>query len=280
MTAARACGQLVQRLQSSGAEFDLYTGRQPPGRSRASATGPSAHRSTGAGAQRQHHAQPRRRPLAVAGLPGDFACGRARSERPMAAPTLTYRCLRALALAAGLCACAAHAQEVPPPAYQLAAQRAGIPSTVLYAVALQERAASGATGASSRGRGPSTSPASRAATRPAPMPALGLQQAMRSTPHTRIDAGLGQINLGYHQQRYASACDLLDLYRNLAIAAEILKRAAHPRRGLVAGDRAVTTARGWRARRPLSAQRVPPPRPRAGRALNRRGPRRAPGDLP
>ena len=50
----------------------------------------------------------------------------------------------------------------------------------------------------------------------------GLQQAMRATPHTRIDAGLGQINLGYHQQRYASACDLLDPYRNLAIAAEIL----------------------------------------------------------
>ena len=46
---------------------------------------------------------------------------------------------------------------------------------------------------------------------------------MRATPHTRIDAGLGQINLGYHQQRYASPCDLLDPYSNLAIAAEILK---------------------------------------------------------
>ncbi|MQU40819.1 transglycosylase SLT domain-containing protein, partial [Pseudomonas sp. FSL R10-2172] len=51
----------------------------------------------------------------------------------------------------------------------------------------------------------------------------GLQQAMRATPHTRIDAGLGQINLGYHQQRYVSPCDLLDPYRNLSIAAEILK---------------------------------------------------------
>ena len=46
--------------------------------------------------------------------------------------------LRALVLTAGLYAVAALAQEVPPPAYQLAAQRAGIPSTVLYAVALQE----------------------------------------------------------------------------------------------------------------------------------------------
>ncbi len=53
----------------------------------------------------------------------------------MAAPaivaTSVSQCLRALVIAAGLCACAAHAQELPPPAYQLAAQRAGIPSTVL-----------------------------------------------------------------------------------------------------------------------------------------------------
>ena len=55
----------------------------------------------------------------------------------MAAPAVAAS-LRALLLAAGLFAGVAHAQEVPPPAYQLAAQRAGIPSTVLYAVALQE----------------------------------------------------------------------------------------------------------------------------------------------
>src|SRR3546814_15787798 len=52
--------------------------------------------------------------------------------------TLFRSPLRALVLAAGLCVCAAQAQEIPPPAYQLAAQRAGIPSAVLYAVALQE----------------------------------------------------------------------------------------------------------------------------------------------
>jgi soluble lytic murein transglycosylase-like protein len=39
----------------------------------------------------------------------------------------------------------------------------------------------------------------------------------------RIDVGLGQINLGYHAHRYRTPCDLLDPYRNLAIAAEILK---------------------------------------------------------
>ncbi len=147
----------------------------------------------------------------------------------MATPTLTAR-LRALVVAAGFCACAAHGQEVPPPAYQLAAQRAGIPSTVLYAVALQE------SGIRRNGRlvpwpwslnvaGQSRRYATRADA------CTALQQAMGSTPHTRIDAGLGQINLGYHQQRVTRACDLLDPYRNLAIAAEILKEQHTPGEG-------------------------------------------------
>ena len=139
----------------------------------------------------------------------------------MAAPAVAVS-LRALMLAAGLYAGAALAQEVPPPAYQLAAQRAGISSTVLYAVALQE------SGIRRNGRivpwpwslnvaGQSHRFTTRADA------CAGLQQAMRSTPHTRIDAGLGQINLGYHKHRFTSPCDLLDPYRNLAIASEILK---------------------------------------------------------
>ncbi|MBP5057692.1 transglycosylase SLT domain-containing protein [Pseudomonas chlororaphis] len=139
----------------------------------------------------------------------------------MAASAVTAP-LRALVFAAGLYVSTVYAQEVPPPAYQLAAQRAGIPSTVLYAVALQE------SGIRRNGRivpwpwslnvaGQSRHYTTRADA------CAGLQRAMRSTPHTRIDAGLGQINLGYHQQRYSTACDLLDPYRNLAIAAEILK---------------------------------------------------------
>ena len=146
---------------------------------------------------------------------------------PAVAATSVSQFLRALVLAAALYVCATHAQEVPPPAYQLAAQRAGIPSTVLYAVALQER------GVRRNGRivpwpwslnvaGQSHRYATRADA------CAGLQQAIRATPHTRIDAGLGQINLGYHQQRYASACDLLDPYRNLAIAAEILREQHAP----------------------------------------------------
>ena len=140
---------------------------------------------------------------------------------PAVAATSVSQFLRALVLAAALYVCATHAQEVPPPAYQLAAQRAGIPTTVLYAVALQE------SGVRRNGRivpwpwslnvaGQSHRYATRADA------CAGLQQAIRATPHTRIDAGLGQINLGYHQQRYSTACDLLDPYRNLAIAAEIL----------------------------------------------------------
>jgi hypothetical protein len=175
--------------------------------------------------------------------------------------------LRALVLAAGLCACAGHAQEVPPPAYQLAAQRAGIPSTVLYAVALQE------SGIRRNGRivpwpWSSTSPASRAAS-PRADACAGLQQAMRATPHTRIDAGLGQINLGYHKHRFTSACDLLDPYRNLAIAAEILKEQHTPARTGCWRSAATTVLRG-RARRAIGAA-CRATCPRAGRTPNRRG---------
>lgn len=115
-----------------------------------------------------------------------------------------------------------NAQDVPPPAYQIAAHRAGIPSTVLYAVALQE------SGLQRDGRlvpwpwtlnvaGAPHRFSSRAKA------CAGLQKALREAPPTRVDAGLGQINLGYQKHRYPQPCDLLDPYRNLAIAAEILR---------------------------------------------------------
>ena len=133
------------------------------------------------------------------------------------------------ALALGLCACTAIAfgQEVPPPAYQLAAQQAGVPSPVLYAVALQE------SGARLRGRlihWPWTlnvaGRAERYATRAGAC--AGIRQALARVPANRIDAGLGQVNLGYHAQRYEHPCELLDPYRNLAIAAEILQEQHTP----------------------------------------------------
>ncbi|MDX3928932.1 MAG: transglycosylase SLT domain-containing protein [Shinella sp.] len=119
------------------------------------------------------------------------------------------------------------AQEVPPPAYQVAAQRAGVPSPVLYAIALQE------SGMRQGGRivpWPWTLNIAGAGRRFEDRSAActGLKQAMKETPLTRIDAGLGQINLGYQQHRYDHPCDLLDPYRNLVIAAEILKEQHNP----------------------------------------------------
>ncbi|MBO9333118.1 lytic transglycosylase [Achromobacter pulmonis] len=144
----------------------------------------------------------------------------------MAAATVGWSRAALLVLGA-ICAGAGHAQEVPPPAYQLAAQRAGIPSSVLYAVALQE------SGAALNGRlvpwpwslnvaGASRRYASRAEA------CAGLRQALRTVPPTRIDAGLGQINLGHQRHRYRQPCDLLDPYHNLAIAAEILHEQHSP----------------------------------------------------
>ena len=133
------------------------------------------------------------------------------------------------AMVFGLCACAkfASALDVPPPAYQLAAQRASVPSPVLYAVALQE------SGTRLRGRlipwpwtlnvaGQSERYATRAAA------CVGLHRALGQAPASRIDAGLGQINLGYQAHRYDHPCDLLDPYRNLAVAAEILQEQHEP----------------------------------------------------
>ncbi|VFR21427.1 Soluble lytic murein transglycosylase and related regulatory proteins (some contain LysM/invasin domains) [plant metagenome] len=146
----------------------------------------------------------------------------------MAALALSLaRPLAAGLLAAGLAAGVAGAQEIPPPAYQLAAQRAGVPSSVLYAVALQE------SGVRRDGRlmpwpwslnvaGESRRYASRAEA------CTGLHRAMREAQATRIDAGLGQVNLGYHRQRYSRPCDLLDPYRNLDIAAQILREQHTP----------------------------------------------------
>jgi len=142
----------------------------------------------------------------------------------MAAPAVARF---ALGVLCGLAALAAAAQEVPPPAYQLAARRAGVPSTVLYAVALQE------SGAHLNGRlipwpwslnvaGATKRYSTRAEA------CTGLHQALRQVPSIRIDAGLGQINLGYQRHRYRQPCDLLDPYANLAIAAEILREQHTP----------------------------------------------------
>ncbi|WP_458729660.1 transglycosylase SLT domain-containing protein [Pseudomonas brenneri] len=141
----------------------------------------------------------------------------------MAATAVTHlRAWCALLLATVLVGVSAHAQEIPPPAYQIAAKHAGIPSAVLYAVALQE---SGIRRSERIVPWPWTLNVAGQSHRFASSTeaCAGLQQALRHTPATRIDAGLGQINLGYQKHRFASPCDLLDPYRNLAIAAEVLR---------------------------------------------------------
>lgn len=133
----------------------------------------------------------------------------------------------ACALLACALASSLQAQDVPPPAYQLAAQRAGIPAAVLYAVALQE------SGVHLNGRlvpwpwslnvaGESR----RFATRD--QACSNLQRALHDIAPTRIDVGLGQINLGYQRHRYRRACDVLNPYRNLALAADILREHHSP----------------------------------------------------
>ncbi len=144
----------------------------------------------------------------------------------MAAAALT-RCHAMLLLLGSVLAGFVQAQEIPPPAYQIAAQRAGIPSTVLYAVALQE------SGTRFNGRlvpWPWTLNVAGAPRRFATRAeaCTGLHQALREVPPTRIDAGLGQINLGYQRHRYEQPCELLDPYQNLELVAEILREQHAP----------------------------------------------------
>ncbi|AZD86846.1 lytic transglycosylase [Pseudomonas chlororaphis subsp. aureofaciens] len=117
--------------------------------------------------------------------------------------------------------------EIPPPAYQLAAQGAGVPSPVLYAVTLQE------SGIRIRGQlrpwpwtlnidGTSVRYRNRKAA------CIGLTQALRRVADKRIDVGLAQINVGHQTHRGIVPCELLDPYRNLATAATILREQHTP----------------------------------------------------
>jgi soluble lytic murein transglycosylase-like protein len=150
----------------------------------------------------------------------------------MAAAVTSLRCANALGLAvvvgvATWSAGSALAQELPPPAYQIAAAQSGVPSSVLYAVALQE------SGTRLRGRllpWPWTLNVAGTPQRHATRvdACLALRSALRNTPAERIDVGLGQVNAGYHAHRVPQPCALLDPYRNLGIAANILHEQHRP----------------------------------------------------
>lgn len=126
-----------------------------------------------------------------------------------------------MGLALILAVLTAEAETLPPPAYQQAAQRAGIPAAVLFAIALQE------SGLHLRGRllpWPWTlniaGGAQRFATRQAACQAL--LAALIKHPAKRVDVGLGQLNWGYHGQRFSHPCEALDPYHNLEVSAALL----------------------------------------------------------
>jgi hypothetical protein len=117
--------------------------------------------------------------------------------------------------------CVAHANGLPPPAYNIAAQRSGIPPDILFAVALQE------SGISIRGQRlpwPWTlNIAGRAHYFASYNEAcLSLRTALVMHPAFRIDAGLTQINLGHQRRFYREPCELLHPRKNLAVAATLL----------------------------------------------------------
>ncbi|KPX31366.1 hypothetical protein [Pseudomonas ficuserectae] len=116
-----------------------------------------------------------------------------------------------------------HSAELPPPAYQLAAHAANIPSEVLYSVALQE------SGTRLRGQlvpWPWTlnvaGASYRFATRADACTALII--ALAQAGPKRVDVGLGQVNMGWNGQRFKSSnpCDALNSYKNLDVAAQML----------------------------------------------------------
>lgn len=108
-----------------------------------------------------------------------------------------------------------------PPAYAIAVRGSRVPATLLYAVALQE------SGMPWSGRlVPWPWTLNVAGT---PYRLLNRQQAchvltreIARNPRTRIDIGLTQINLGHQGHRVSAPCQLLDPYRNLGVAVQIL----------------------------------------------------------
>jgi len=114
-----------------------------------------------------------------------------------------------------------------PETYQRVARQAGVPTNVLYAVALQE---SGISIRKRRLPWPWTlNVAGKGhyyATRIEACQAL--LSARQHTNARRIDVGLMQLNLGYQQRHYRQPCDLLDPTRNLTVAASILRQHRRP----------------------------------------------------
>lgn len=127
----------------------------------------------------------------------------------------------AVAVSLLLATATASAAEIPPPAYQLIALPAGVPSEVLYSVALQE------SGTRIRGQlvpWPWTLNVAGAGYRFATKDdaCRALMVALQTAGPHRVDVGLGQTNMGANGHRYSSPCEGLDPYKNLMVTAQIL----------------------------------------------------------
>ncbi|MGY2167184.1 lytic transglycosylase domain-containing protein [Pseudomonas gingeri] len=126
------------------------------------------------------------------------------------------------ALAGGcLLALPVTATSLPPLAYRWATQGTPVPPQVLYALALQE------SGASLRGRlrpWPWTLNVAGLPYRYADRQSAchALLRAIGQVGAKRVDAGLGQINLGWNGEHFAHPCEALDPYRNLSVATALL----------------------------------------------------------
>jgi hypothetical protein len=125
-------------------------------------------------------------------------------------------------LTGGLAAVSASAYEVPPPAYQLATHRTGVPAEVLYALALQE------SGTALRGQLIPWPWTLNVAGKPyrfsrRETACSALLQAIRDVGTKAVDVGLGQINIGWNGERFLQPCEALDPYRNLAVATALLR---------------------------------------------------------
>lgn len=127
----------------------------------------------------------------------------------------------------GLLALQVSAAALPPPAYQWATRGSSVPSAVLYALALQE------SGARVRGRlvpWPWTLNVAGLSYRFADRRSAcsALLQALRKVRAKQVDAGLGQINLGWNSEHFAHPCEALDPYRNLTVATALLLKHKSP----------------------------------------------------
>jgi hypothetical protein len=110
----------------------------------------------------------------------------------------------------------------PPHAYCVAATKAQVPPKVLYALALQESRAALPSGvkpwpwtlniAGEPWRFTDRDKACRA-----------LSLAVEVVDPKRIDAGLGQVNIGWNGSRFGSLCEALDPQKNLLVSAQILR---------------------------------------------------------